>query len=120
LLLVIATALINNTIRLSVYSKRFVIRSMQLVGATQAFIRRPFVVKGIYQGILSGIIALVLLSLILAAARENIPELTLLSSPELMMALYGFVLLVGVIVSGISTIFAVGRYLNVKPDRLYA
>jgi cell division transport system permease protein len=120
LLLIIATALINNTIRLSVYSRRFAIRSMQLVGATQSFIRRPFVVKGIYQGILSGGIALALLSAILAAARENIPELSLLSSPELMMVLYAVVLLTGAIVSGISTIFAVGRYLNMKPDKLYA
>ncbi len=120
LLLTIATALINNTIRLSVYSRRFVIRSMQLVGATQSFIRRPFVVKGVYQGILSGLIALALLSAILAAARENIPELSLLLSPEMMLLLYAFVLLLGMIVSGISTIFAVGRYLNMKQDKLYA
>lgn len=120
LLLIIATALINNTIRLSVYSRRFAIRSMQLVGATQGFIRRPFVMRGVYQGLLSGVIALALLSSILAAARENLPELALLSSPELMIFLYGIVLLTGIIVSGISTLLAVGRYLNMHPDKLYA
>ena len=120
LLLIIATALINNTIRLSVYSKCFVIRSMQLVGATQSFIRRPFVFKGILQGILSALIALALLSAILATARENIPELVLLSSWNMMFILYAFVLLTGVVVSGISTLFAVGRYLNIKADKLYA
>jgi cell division transport system permease protein len=120
LLLIIATALINNTIRLSVYSRRFIIRSMQLVGATQGFIRRPFLARGIYQGILSAIIALALLAGLLAAARENIPELSLLLSQEMMFLLFGVVLLMGVLVSGFSTLFAVGRYLNMKADRLYA
>lgn len=120
LLLIIATALINNTIRLSVYSRRFVIRSMQLVGANQGFIRRPFVFKGILQGILSALIALALLSAILATARENIPELVLLSSWNMMFILYAFVLLTGIVVSGMSTLFAVGRYLNIKADKLYA
>jgi len=119
LLLLIATALINNTIRLSVYSKRFVIRSMQLVGATESFIRRPFVLRGMAQGILSAVIALFLISGIMATIKQNIPELELISSLELMAFLYAVVLLLGLLVSGFSTLFAVSRYLNLKPDKLY-
>lgn len=119
LLLLIAVALINNTIRLSVYSRRFVIRSMQLVGATQGFIRRPFLARGIMQGILSAVIALVIITGIMATVKQNIPEIALLSSPEMMLFLYFFVLLLGIIVSGLSTFFAVSRYLNMRADRLY-
>ena len=119
LLLLIATALINNTIRLSVYSKRFVIRSMQLVGATESFIRRPFVARGIAQGILSAVIALFLITGIMATLKQNIPELELISSLELMAFLYAAVLLLGLLVSGFSTLFAVSRYLNLKTDKLY-
>ena len=119
LLLLVATALINNTIRLSIYSRRFIIRNMQLVGATQGFIRRPFIVKGIMQGILSAVIALLLLTAVMATFVQNIPELRLITSPDLMIILYLFVLLLGIIVSGLSTRFAVGRYLNLKTDKLY-
>lgn len=118
-LLLISIALINNTIRLSIYSKRFTIRSMQLVGATQGFIRKPFVMKGIVQGILSALIALLMLTSIFAAMRQNIPELNLITSDKLMFILYGFVLLLGIGVSGFSTLFAVGKYLNLRPDKLY-
>lgn len=119
LLLFIAVALINNTIRLSVYSKRFVIRSMQLVGATEAFIRRPFVMKGIVQGIISAMISLALLSGVIFAFWKNLPELRVLSSTELLFSLYLFVLILGMMVAGLSTRFAVKKYLNLKPDRLY-
>lgn len=119
LLLLIAMALINNTIRLSVYSKRFIIRSMQLVGATQAFIRKPFILRSIVQGILSAAIALAMLTGVLAMLIQNIPELQLLTSPIMMIYLYAFVLLLGIIVSGFSTRFAVSRYLNLKTDKLY-
>lgn len=119
LLLFIAIALINNTIRLSVYSKRFIIRSMQLVGATEAFIRRPFVWKGIMQGILSAVISLALLSGVIATFWKNIPELRVLSSAELLFVLYAFVLVLGILVAGISTFFAVRKYLNLKQDKLY-
>lgn len=119
LLLLIAIALINNTIRLSVYSKRLIIRSMQLVGATQGFIRKPFLLRGIAQGILSALIALLLLTGIMATLQQNIPELTLITSNKLMLILYGSVLILGVLVSGFSTFFAVSKYLNLRPDKLY-
>ena len=119
LLLIIAVALINNTIRLSVYSRRFIIRSMQLVGATQGFIRKPFILRGLIQGVISALVALILLSAIIATLWKNLPELKLVSSPEMLIFLYLFVLILGMIVSGISTIFAVKKYLNMKVDKLY-
>ena len=119
LLLFIAVALINNTIRLSVYSKRFIIRSMQLVGATEAFIRRPFVWKGIMQGIISALIALLLLTGVITAFWRNIPELAVLSSYEMLFILYVFVLVLGMLVAGLSTLFGVKKYLNLNSDKLY-
>lgn len=120
LLLVIAVALINNTIRLSVYSKRFLIRSMQLVGATAGFIRRPFVWSGIWQGIVGAVLAILLLTALLYAAIENIPELVLLQDVKLVVALYVIVMLLGIVISGISTHLAIGKYLNAKTDKLFA
>ena len=119
LLLSIAIALINNTIRLSIYSRRFVIKGMQLVGATEAFIRRPFVIKSIYHGILSGIFALILLTGLLVAARQNIPELGLLENNQKIILLYLAVLVTGIIISGLSTWFAVGRYLYSHSDKVH-
>jgi cell division transport system permease protein len=119
LLLIIAIALINNTIRLSVYSKRFLIKSMQLVGATQAFIRRPFILKGILHGILGAFIAILLLVGILYFSQQEIPELVDLQDADLFISIFGFVILLGIIISWMSTFFAVKKYLNLKADSLY-
>ncbi|MCK4406885.1 MAG: permease-like cell division protein FtsX [Bacteroidales bacterium] len=119
LLLIIAIALINNTIRLSVYSKRFLIKSMQLVGATQAFIRRPFILKGILHGILGAFIAILLLVGILYFSQQEIPELVNLQDADLFISIFGFVILLGIIISWMSTFFAVKKYLNLKADSLY-
>lgn len=119
LLLIIAIALINNTIRLSVYSKRFLIKSMQLVGATQSFIRKPFILKGVAQGFYSALITLFLLTGILYWLRNEFPELMQLQDLELMLALYGLVILLGIIISWSSTYFAVRKYLRIKGDNLY-
>ena len=119
LLLIIAIALINNTIRLSVYSKRFLIKSMQLVGATQAFIRRPFILKGILHGIMGAFIAILLLVGILYFSQQEIPELINLQDADLFISIFGFVILLGIIISWISTFFAVKKYLNLKADSLY-
>lgn len=118
-LLVIAVALINNSIRLTIYSKRFVIKSMQLVGATRGFIRRPFVWKGMLQGFYSALIAIVLLTAVLAVARENLPELKAVESPMMTGAVYLFVILTGMAVSGFSTFWAVSRYLDMNKHKLY-
>ncbi|MFO8128909.1 MAG: permease-like cell division protein FtsX [Bacteroidales bacterium] len=119
LLMIISIALINNTIRLSVYSKRFLIKSMQLVGATRGFIARPFIFKGIMQGIYSAIIAILLLSGIIYFSQGEFPELVNLQDVDLFASLFGFVLLLGLIMAWISTYFAVRRYLRIKADNLY-
>ncbi len=119
LLLVIAFALINNTIRLSVFSKRFLIKSMQLVGATQAFIRKPFIIKSISQGIISSFIAIALLIATLFGAQRQIPELIEFQDLNLLMSLFIIVIFIGIIIAWISTFFAVRKYLNIKSDNLY-
>jgi len=119
LLLIIAVALINNTIRLSVYSKRFIIRSMQLVGATQHFIRKPFIRQGLMQGIYSALIAILLLTGILYLVQNELPELVSLQDYDLIFTLFGFVLFLGLIISWWSTYFAVRKYLIMTTDDLY-
>lgn len=119
LLFTITIALINNTIRLSVYSKRFIIRSMQLVGATRGFIRKPFLYRSILQGLLSAILALLILTGIITALWNNLPELQAITSPESLLLLYIFVIFLGFLVSGVSTYIVVNKYLRLKPDKLY-
>ena len=119
LLLLIALALINNTIRLSVYTKRFTIRSMQLIGATERFIRRPFVLKGILQGVLSAAIAMILILIIVTTLKRNIPEFAILIGTELIIYLFVFILVLGILIAGISTSFAVNKYLRMRTERLY-
>lgn len=119
LLFTITIALINNTIRLSVYSKRFIIRSMQLVGATRSFIRKPFLYRSILQGLLSAILALLILTGIITALWNNLPELQAITSPESLLLLYIFVIFLGFLVSGVSTYIVVNKYLRLKPDKLY-
>ncbi len=119
LLLVISIALINNTIRLSVFSKRFLIRTMQLIGATQSHIRKPFVIKGIVQGIISSVISMFLLILTFYFAMKEIPELEVLKDRNLFLYLFAIVLLLGILISWISTFFAVRKYLKIKTDHLY-
>ena len=119
LLMIIALALINNTIRLSIYSKRFIIKTMQLVGATQGFIRRPFVLKGIKHGVYGSIIAIGLLIGFLYVLEKQIPQLAELEDPNVLASLFGLVILLGIIISWISTSLAVRKYLRLKSDDLH-
>jgi cell division transport system permease protein len=119
LLLIIAIALINNTIRLSVYSKRFLIRSMQLVGATQNFISRPFVWKGILHGVIGSFIAILLLTGIIYVSQRELPELINLQDIDLFLSLFGIVILLGIIISWLSNFLAVRKYIRLKTDSLY-
>ncbi len=118
-LLLISIALINNTIRLSVYSKRFIIRSMQLVGATQRFIRKPFLLKSLWHGLLSAIIAIILLAVVLYFSREALPELVDMQDIDMFLSLFGIVTLLGLFITGFSTLFAVRKFLRISQDRLY-
>jgi cell division transport system permease protein len=119
ILLLISVALINNTIRLSVYSKRFLLRSMQLVGATRRFITRPFLLRGFFQGFISGLAAIGLLMLVVFFAVREIPELVEIQDLYLFGALFLLVLVLGVLISWSSTYFAVRKYLRMKADYLY-
>jgi cell division transport system permease protein len=119
LLLIIAIALINNTIRLSVYSKRFIIRSMQLVGATRRFISKPFIWKGILQGIISAFIAIILLAGIIYVSQRELPDLVNLQDIDLYLSLFLIVILLGIIISWLSNYFAVRKYIRLKTDYLY-
>jgi len=119
LLLIIAIALINNTIRLSVYSKRFLIKSMMLVGATQKFIRRPFVIRGILQGVYSAIFALILIGGFIYFAQLEFPELIDFQDINLFISLFILVMITGILISWLSTYFALRKFLNMKTDDLY-
>lgn len=119
LLLVVAIALINNTIRLSIYAKRFLIRTMYLVGATQGFICKPFIFKGIRQGVIAGILAGFLMAGFLVFSTRYIPDLLQLQDPNLLALLFGGIVLLGVIISGLSAALSVTRYLRLKTDDLY-
>ena len=119
LLFTIAIALINNTIRLSIYSKRFLIKTMQLVGATKRFIRKPFLLQGISHGIYSALIAIALLIGVLYVAQQEIPELIKFQDIEIIGTLFAIVITLGIFISWLSTLLAVRKYLKLKTDELY-
>ncbi len=119
LLFTIAIALINNTIRLTLYSKRFLIRTMQLVGATKRFIRKPFILTGILHGFFAAIIAIALLNGLLFLAQREMNELIELQDVTMIAYLFGGILVTGVFLSWISTYLALRKYLRIKTDELY-
>jgi cell division transport system permease protein len=92
---------------------------MKLIGATERFIRRPFVLKGVLQGVISAVITMLLISIIVTALKSNIPELAVLIVPEMIVFLFAFILLLGILFAGISTYFAVNKYLRMRTERLY-
>lgn len=118
-LLIVAIALINNTIRLSIYSQRFLIRTMYLVGATRIFISRPFILKGVRQGVIAGIIAGALLAGFLMLSTRFIPDLLQLQDENVLMILFLGLVLIGIVISALSAMFAVLRYLRLKTSDLY-
>ncbi len=119
LLLLVAITLINSTIRLSVYSKRFIINTMQLVGANRSFIRRPFLYRSVGNGIFAAILAMGFLAGILYAAQQEFKEVISFQDIEIIGVLFLCVLLFGIIINWMSTFFAVSRYLRMKVDKLY-
>lgn len=115
----IAFLLINSSLRLAVYSKRFTIKTMQMVGATKQFIRRPFVWKSVRLGIIGAFLALVGMAVVLYYLNKTFPELELLINPVLMIVLFVVIFALGIIITWISTFFATQRFLNLKTDELY-
>ena len=115
----IAVLLINSSIRLSVYSKRFTIKTMQMVGATKQFIRRPFIWKSIKLGIIGAILALIGMAIVLYYVDKTFADLQLLSNPILIGSLFLGVFVLGIVITWISTYIATQRFLNLKTDQLY-
>ncbi|WP_418500746.1 cell division protein FtsX [Flagellimonas sp.] len=116
---VIAVLLINSSIRLSIYSKRFIIKTMQMVGATKKFIRRPFIWTNIKLGMVGALVALVSLGILLYYINKNFPELNLFDDYPMLILLFVGVFGLGVVISWASTHFATQRFLNLRTDHLY-
>ncbi|HEA29045.1 MAG TPA: ABC transporter permease [Leeuwenhoekiella sp.] len=119
LFMFIAILLINSSIRLSVYSKRFTIKTMQMVGATKGFIRRPFIWQNIKLGLIGAIIALAGMAGVLYYLNKTFPQLDLLGDKKILAMIFGGVFLAGIIISWLSTFFATQRFLNLRTDELY-
>jgi len=119
LLLIIAFAMINNTIRLALYSKRFIIKTMQLVGATSGFIRKPFIIQSVLQGIFAAIFGMALLLGILYFTHHFYLDLSTLINIQLLLFVFAFIIVMGIIISVIATLFALNKYLRMKLDDLY-
>lgn len=115
----IAMLLINNSIRLSIYAKRFTIKTMQMVGATKRFIRKPFIWSSIRLGLIGAIVALIGLAVAVYYLNQYFPEFNLLQDAQNLVILFGAVFLAGLFITWISAFFATQRFLNLRTDQLY-
>jgi len=118
-LFLIALTIINNTIRISIYSKRFLIRTMQLVGATRSFIRKPFLIQSAFQGLIAALIAMTLLLGLMYLIEKEYFMMFTFESTKLLLLLGVVIIIVGVLINIISTFFSVNRYLSISEDKLY-
>lgn len=119
-LLFIAIALIRYTLRLSIYAKRFLVRSMLLVGATASYIRRPFIKSGMSQGFFGALIAVIMLAGLLYGLMKRLPELALVQDYRIIIGIFVGIIILGILLGGLSTRSALRKYLNADVDRLYA
>ena len=115
----IALILINSSIRLSVYSKRFNIKTMQMVGATKGFIRKPFIWNGVQLGFIGAIISLIGLSVVIYYIDQKLPTLQLTTDYTTLTYLGGGILIIAFVISWLSTFFATQRFLNLQTEKLY-
>jgi len=115
----IALILINSSIRLSVYSKRFNIKTMQMVGATKGFIRKPFIWNGIQLGFIGAIISLIGLSVVIYYIDQKLPTLQLTTDYTTLAYLGGGILIIAFVISWLSTYFATQRFLNLQTEKIY-
>ncbi len=119
LLIIVAVAMINNTIRLALYSKRFTIKTMQLVGATHIYIRRPFLIQSIFQGIVSAVIGMALLMTLFFALNNVLESIEISYNLQELLMLFGSILAIGIVITFVSTWFALNKFLRMKLDDLY-
>ncbi len=115
----IAVLLINSSIRLAVYSKRFIIKTMQMVGATKGFIRKPFIWQSVKLGLIGAVLALIGMAAVLYYLNNSFTELNLLGDVKMLFILFAGIFLMGIVITWISTYFATSRFLNLKTDELY-
>lgn len=115
----VSIILINSSLRLSVYSKRFNIKTMQMVGATKSFIRKPFILQGIKLGMIGAFIALIGLSVIIFYTNKYVPTLQLLNDYVLLIELFVGIIIVALLITWLSTYFATQRFLNLQTDEIY-
>lgn len=115
----ISVLLINSSLRLSIYANRFIIKTMQMVGATKSFIRKPFIKRNILLGITGAILAVIVLCIGLYYIDQKFPQFEFLKDYTSMGIVFGGVLLFGILITWISTFFATQRFLNLKTDDLY-
>jgi len=115
----IAVLLINSSIRLAVYSKRFIIKTMQMVGATKAFIRKPFILKSVQLGIVGAIVAMIGMAIVIYYVNQTFPQLELQRKPVTLTLLFIGVFGMGDLITWVSTFIATQRFLNLKTDHLY-
>lgn len=119
-LLLIAIVLIVNTIQLAIFSQRFLIKSMQLVGATQWFIQKPFLRRGLWFGFLASLLALAVLFVLLIVFRAELQDMiTILQEKQRLLTLIGGVLLIGLFLSSVATLYAVNRFIRTDASKLY-
>lgn len=119
LLLFISFVLINNTVRLNVFSRRFTIHTMRLVGATKSFIRAPFLVQAVFQGLFSALLATLMLVGILFFVRSEFAQLFEVFRLDLLLIVIGVEILAGVLICVVSTALVVGRLVSLSKDELY-
>lgn len=118
-LTIIAVLLINSSLRLSIHSNRFIIKTMQMVGATKAFIRKPFIFRSIKLGMIGAGLAIVALASLLIYIETNFPNLGILEDELTIFAILATVFGLGVLITWLSTYFATQRFLNLRTDDLY-
>lgn len=119
LLLFISFVLINNTVRLNVFARRFTIHTMKLVGATKSFIRAPFLVQAAFQGVFSAVVAIVVLVGVMFFVKSEFQQLFEIFRIELLLLVMGIVMAAGIVICVISTYFVVGKLISLKKDELY-
>ena len=119
ILLLISSVLISNTVRLNVYDKRFVVNTMRLVGATKSFIRKPFITKGLFQGLIASLLAVVALLITLYFAQKEFGQLFAIFDANLMLIVMAVLILVGVLICVVSTAISVNKIVSLNKDELY-
>lgn len=118
-LALIAVLLINSSMRLSIYSNRFIIKTMQMVGATKSFIRKPFILRSIKLGIIGALLAIIAIIGVLFYIDSNFPNLGILEDKIMIGSVLLGVLVLGILISWFSTFFATQKFLNLRTDDLY-